>query len=163
MIFPWMKSSAVLEMTSLVDFQAVLPGDAVDEPGRRDRPGHPSPPALRDDQVVQENGQDVVLVDEVPGLVEDPEPVPVGVRGHAEVAFLIPDEAIELPEVLLRARRNDSAEVGVHVAVDLLDGDLVPLQDLVEILPARPEEQVHADLDAGTADDVERSCLEKSR
>ncbi len=53
-----------------------------------DRATPPRQP-LTADEIVQEHGQDDVLVDETPLLIDDPEPVAVGVRGQPEMAFLV--------------------------------------------------------------------------
>ena len=78
-------------------------------------------------------------------VIDDAEAVAVGVRGQPEVALLVPDQSGQLGQVLLGAGRGDAAEIGVDVAVDLLDRDVVLLQDLVEVLAARAVEQVDAD------------------
>ena len=62
--------------------------------------------------------------------------------------FVLRTSADELGQVLFGAGGGDPAEVGVDVAVDLLDRDAVLLEDLVEVFAARAVEQVHADLHA---------------
>src|SRR4030042_1460094 len=102
---------------------------------------------------------DLVLEDEGSVLVEDTEAVPVGVRGDAQVALLLPDQPAELPEVLLAAGGRDAAEIGVDIAMDLFDRDIVVLQDLVQILAARPVKKVDADPELGLLDGAKIDLL----
>ena len=114
---------------------------------------------LDPDEIVEEKGQDHVLDDEVALLVQDAEAVPVGVRGQADVALALPDELAELPQVGLGAGGRDAAEIGVDVAVDLLDRDPVFLQDLVQVFAARPVKRVDRDPEAGLLDGREIDLL----
>ena len=94
-------------------------------------------------------------MDEDALLVDDPEAVPVGVGGQAEVAAGLDDMGLELDQVLLGAGGADAAEVRVDVAVEAFDLDAVLLEDLVEVLAAGAEQGVGRDLETGLADDVE--------
>ena len=139
----------------LEERKAVFPGDAVQEVGRRNGPGDASPPALDPDQIIEEHGQDEVRVDESPFLIDDPEAVAVGVRRDAQVASLGNDVGLELGQVVLGTGGADAPEVGIDVAVDLLDRDIVLLEDLVEIFPARPIEEIDPHFQSRVPHDVE--------
>ena len=121
----------------LVDRYAVFSGHGIDQMGGGDTAGHTPFQFAHPDQVIQEQGNDVVGLDEGAIAIQDAETVGVAVgcqpQTNGRVAF---DQRDKIGNMTFGRLGRMAAEVGIEVVVNDNVRDAALLQRLIQIPPA---------------------------
>ena len=138
-----------------VERDLVVVGEGVDEVGGGDAFGDAVAPAAGFDEVVEEQGDDVVGLDEGAVGVDDAEAVGVAVGGDAEGRADLFHFAFGVAEQVVVGLGCMAAEEDVAVVVDGFDGDAGVAEQVGRVAAARAPEGIVDDLDAGLGDGLE--------
>ena len=94
---------------------AVMLGQRINQVGGRDRFGHTVLPAAALDEVIEQQGDDVVWRNEGPVLVHDAESVSIAIGRDANMRARLPHLGAQIVEQMIVGLRSVSAEE--HVAI----------------------------------------------
>ena len=97
-------------------------GEGVDQVGGGHALGHAVAPAAGLDQIVEEQGDDVIRLDEGSVLVDNAEAVGVAIGGHGQVGARLPHLGPCVVQQLVGGLRSMAAEEHVAVIVNRLHG-----------------------------------------
>src|SRR5271168_3819433 len=133
---------------SFIEQNLMVIGEGVYEVGGGDGFGNPVAPAARLDQIIEEQGDDVIGLDKDAVGVDDAEAVGVAVRSDDEACADLVHFGFRVPEKVVVGFWRMAAKEHIAIVVDRFDSDSRLTQNMATIATTRAPEGIEDDLDA---------------